>query len=163
MEYESGKYNETLFEGFDTLIDEMGKHGMKAVVPMNNFWEWSGGMGVEIGWAKNGSEYHGMPYQWYTDPVAQTLYKNFIEKVMTRNNTKNGLLYKEDPTIMAWQLANEPRTNNCDQYKKWMSDIAFFIKDVVGTEQLVSLGNENMMAKKRRPDLGLVVIRKASQ
>ena len=48
------------------------------------------------------------------------MYHDFIETVMMRENTITGVLYKDDPTIMAWQLANEPRTNNCGDYKKWI-------------------------------------------
>jgi mannan endo-1,4-beta-mannosidase len=36
-------------------------------------------------------------------------YKNWISHLLNRENTYNGLLYKNDPTIFGWELANEPR------------------------------------------------------
>src|SRR5690606_1625898 len=39
-------YNEELLRGLDLLLLEMAKRNMKAVLYLNNFWEWSGGMGT---------------------------------------------------------------------------------------------------------------------
>ena len=47
-----------------------------------------------------------------------------------RRNTYNGLLYKEDPTIFAWDLLNEPRQTQGDYQavQKWIDLFAPFIK-----------------------------------
>ena len=50
IEPEPLKYNEDVWIGFDVLLDEMSKRGMKAVVPINNYWEWSGGFGQYVEW-----------------------------------------------------------------------------------------------------------------
>lgn len=34
--------------------------------------------------------------------------------ILTRRNTRNGLVYRDDPTILAWDLVNEPR---CETWK----------------------------------------------
>ena len=39
-----GEYNEEVLDGLDFLLAEMGKRDMVAIMCMNNFWPWSGGM-----------------------------------------------------------------------------------------------------------------------
>src|SRR5262249_38524765 len=50
-----GKIDETLWQGLDYLLDEMAKREMKAVLCLNNFWQWSGGMSQYVAW------YNGKP------------------------------------------------------------------------------------------------------
>ncbi|HCT23940.1 MAG TPA: beta-mannosidase, partial [Chitinophagaceae bacterium] len=44
LQTKPGVYNEALLKGMDKLLVEMRKRNMKAVVVLNNFWPWSGGM-----------------------------------------------------------------------------------------------------------------------
>ena len=41
---------------------------------------------------------------------APQAYQNYAWTILTRNNTITGVLYKDDPTIMAVELANKPHT-----------------------------------------------------
>ncbi|MBC8024834.1 MAG: hypothetical protein H7Y89_02485 [Steroidobacteraceae bacterium] len=45
--------DETLWQGLDFLLDEMAKRDMKAVLCLNNFWQWSGGMAQYAAWFNN--------------------------------------------------------------------------------------------------------------
>ena len=51
---------------------------------------------------------------------------------MRRRNTYNGRLYKEDPTIFAWDILNEPRQTSGDYstVQKWIDMMASFVKSV---------------------------------
>src|SRR6188768_3386198 len=42
--------DETLWQGLDFLLAEMAKRDMKAVLYLNNFWQWSGGMSQYVAW-----------------------------------------------------------------------------------------------------------------
>jgi mannan endo-1,4-beta-mannosidase len=54
---------------------------------------------------------------FYTNSAVQTAYKNYIKAFVGR--------YANEPTIMAWQLANEPRCSGCTAtLTKWASDIS---------------------------------------
>lgn len=49
-----GVYNDTILDGLDYLLAEMGKRGMVAVLYLNNSWEWSGGYGYYLEQAGEG-------------------------------------------------------------------------------------------------------------
>ena len=54
LQKEPGVYNDTIFRGLDFLLAEMGRRDMKAVLYLNNSWEWSGGYGMYLEWAGAG-------------------------------------------------------------------------------------------------------------
>lgn len=56
-----------------------------------------GGMDVYVKQILN-SNNHDL---FYTDPKVQAAYKNYVKTFVSR--------YVDEPTIMAWELANEPR------------------------------------------------------
>ena len=41
---------------------------------------------------------------------ASQAYQNYVRTLLTRNNTITGVLYKDDPTIMAVELSTKPHT-----------------------------------------------------
>jgi mannan endo-1,4-beta-mannosidase len=70
--------------------------------------------------------------------------------VINRTNSLTGVKYKEDPAIMAWELANEPR---CESDKTgntllaWTTEMSRHVK-TLAPKQLVSLGDEGFFARK---------------
>lgn len=154
-----GEYNEAVFQGLDFLLAEMAKRDMTAVVVLNNFWVWSGGMAQYNAWA-NGED---IPYpppapdgnwdtfqkyssSFYSNKKATKFFEDFLEKIINRENTYTGKLYKQDATIMAWQLANEPRGYDAiPAYRKWIHETAKWIKSM-DKQHLVSIGSEGNTA-----------------
>lgn len=110
---------------------------MKAVVTLNNFWEWSGGMEQYLEWAGEGT----YSANFYTSEKANKIWFDYLKRVITRNNTESGIPYSEDPTIMSWQLGNEPRAYQCTNYAKWIRESTDFINDLA-PKQLINVGNE---------------------
>ena len=51
---------------------------------------------------------------FYTDAGARSLYRQNVRQALLRRNSVNGRVYRDDPTIMAWGLLNEPR---CEAWK----------------------------------------------
>lgn len=162
MQPELGQYNENVLQGLDFLLAEMEKRNMYAVVYLNNFWIWSGGMAQYGAWTK------GVPlpnpffeeYTWhdfmnfsagfYTNPEANEYYRIYLKMLINRKNTVTGVRYKDDPTIMSWQLANEPRPGEGEQGKRnftvfgnWIDETASYIKSL-DVNHLVSTGNEGL-------------------
>lgn len=145
LEYDLGKYNEDIFEGLDIFLYEMGKRDMKAVVTLNNFWEWSGGFPQYFEWMKG--HYNLYPTGFYGDHELEEHLNDFIRLITNRTNTAykkhegKTVKYKDDPTIMAWQLANEPRAGDCKKWVSWINNTSTLLKQLA-PKQLVSIGNE---------------------
>jgi len=150
-------YDKNLLDGLDFLLSEMGKRNMHAVIFLNNYWEWTGGMSQYNDWANGGggvdpaNNNYGkfMDYSatFYSNTKAQKLFINFLYSLITRKNRYNGLYYYQDPTIMAWELANEPRPGRnaywIDEYYRWIKTTAQFIHNI-DPNHLVSTGNEGL-------------------
>lgn len=150
-----GQYNEALWDGLDFLLDQMSKRGMTAVVCLNNFYPWSGGFTQYYAWAKpqdipypppaeggNWFGYMTFATRFYKEPKAIALYENHIRKVIERVNCYNDKVYKDDPTIMSWELANEPRGMlRFRSYRKWIKRTARLIKSL-DKNHLVTIGSE---------------------
>jgi mannan endo-1,4-beta-mannosidase len=156
MQTAPGQYNMEVVDGLDFLLDEMRKRDMKAIMCLNDFWPWSGGMGQYLVWAgaadsipyppphPGGSwdDYPKFTAQFYSNPKAVEMFNKHIEFVVNRKNPYSNIEYKNDPTIMAWELANEPRgVNNLDAFAKWIDETAGLIKKL-DPHHLVTTGSE---------------------
>ncbi|NND35373.1 MAG: cellulase family glycosylhydrolase [Saprospiraceae bacterium] len=159
---EPGQYSEQLLTGLDFVLLELGKRQMTAVVCLTNFWPWSGGMAQYVAWSeksvripypppeKNGSwiQYQLYTSRFYTNDNALNWYRQHIRKILLRENNYTGTLYRDDPTIMSWELANEPRAIlKPRKYRKWISQSAEFIKEL-DPNHLVTIGSEGNTSSK---------------
>lgn len=153
-----GSFDESLLVGLDFLLAEMAKRDMHAVIFLNNYWEWSGGMSSYHSWYGGGNPVDPSTGDWdgfmrfsaefYQNEQAQNAFRNYTKYLITRTNSINGISYIEDPTIMSWQLANEPRPGTgqmppeaIQAYYDWIEGTAGFIK-TLDPNHLVSSGSE---------------------
>ena len=167
LQKEPGIYNDTIFRGLDRLLVEMAERGMKAVLYINNTWEWSGGYGMYLEWAGAGKAL--IPaidgYQAFMESVshfitnekAKGLFADHVKHVVSRTNTITGKPYKDDPTIFSWQIGNEPRCFSSDPVNRqmfvdWMWDTAELIKSI-DPNHMVSSGSEGYFGCEQ--DMGL--------
>jgi mannan endo-1,4-beta-mannosidase len=156
---EPGVYNENLLEGLDFLLAEMGKRDMKAVLFLTNSWDWSGGIGQYLEWNGYGEspvimapdfdwpKYQEYMGQFYHCQSCVEQYHQHIEYIIGRENSVTGIDYVNDPTIMTWQVGNEPRPfgeNNVPAFKAVMKSTVALIKKLA-PNQLASIGSEGMM------------------
>jgi len=158
LQVEPGKYNEKLLEGLDFLLAEMGKRDQYAILYLNNSWEWSGGFSQYLNW--NG--YGPIPYptlpgntwpgfmeyagQFHDCEKCIEQYHNHIRFMLGRTNKYTGVKYTEDPTIMTWEVANEPRafsTENLPAFMEMIASTASLIKEL-DENHLVTTGTEGL-------------------
>jgi mannan endo-1,4-beta-mannosidase len=167
-----GVYNEELLIGLDYLLAELGKRNIKAVVFLNNYWEWTGGMTQYNYWADSAGKVDlTVTYDWrafmnysasfYANKKANEIFRNFVKTIITRKNTVSGFYYYEDPAIMAWQLANEPRPGegpeafaNAANYYKWIDSTAGFIHSL-DKNHLVTTGSEGLAGSMQSEEIYL--------
>ncbi|MGO4376738.1 glycoside hydrolase 5 family protein [Pseudoduganella sp. RAF53_2] len=165
-----GQYDEALLQGLDFLLAEMARRDMTAVLYLNNFWQWSGGMTQYLNWFEGTpaidpnvtKDYEGFmsaTARFYRSPQAQDEYRRVIRSIVQRKNTVTGKSYAADATIMAWQLANEPRPGGSkpgaaerDAYVQWIDDTAKYIHSL-DSSHLVSTGSEGVVGASRDPAL----------
>lgn len=151
-----GVYNDTILDGLDYMMAELEKRGMKAVLYLNNAWEWSGGYGEYLQWAGEGPTPNPATngYEAYMNHVARfvlndsakALAANHVRNIVGRTNRYTGKPYSESPALMSWQIANEPRAFASDSLTKqafaeWMASQAALIKSL-DPNHLVSTGSE---------------------
>ena len=85
---------------------------------------------------------------FFSDPGARDLYKHHIKTILERKNTrKNGLMYKDDPTIFGFGLLNEMRCElsynpDCqDTVPSFLEDVTGYVRSI-DTNHLLTIGEE---------------------
>ena len=154
LQIEPGVYNDTILAGLDYLMMEMGKRDMVAILYLNNSWEWSGGYSMYLQWAGKGKApvpaedgwpaYMEFVQQFVQCDSAKALFSNYVKDIITRENRFTGKKYIEDPTIMSWQIGNEPRAfsdENMEAFALWIADVAAQIRSL-DPNHLISTGSE---------------------
>lgn len=151
-----GHYDDALFDGLDYLLAEMARRNMVAVLYLGNNWEWSGGMSQYLEWSGHGpipnpnlpgGTWPGfMAYtsRFHSCKPCRKGMREHIRHVISRTNRYTGKRYVDDPAIMAWQVANEPRiftVGNEKAFTKWLKETVALI-DRLDPNHLISTGSE---------------------
>lgn len=149
-----GVYNDTILAGLDYFMNELRERDMTAVLYLNNSWEWSGGYSVYLQWSGHGEAvvpavdgwpaYMEYVKQFPQSDSAKALFANHVNYIVSRTNRYNQIKYVDDPTIMSWQIGNEPRAfsdENKEPFARWMADVAAQIKSL-DPNHMVSSGSE---------------------
>ncbi|PPR01176.1 hypothetical protein CVT24_006052 [Panaeolus cyanescens] len=135
-------------QSFDRVVSAAKKNNIRLIVALTNNWADYGGMDVYVKQILN-SNNHDL---FYTDSRVKTAFKNYIGTFVSR--------YANEPTIMAWELANEPRCRgssgtssgscNPSTITTWIQEIAAYIKSV-DSNHLVAVGDEGFYNKPSAP------------
>jgi mannan endo-1,4-beta-mannosidase len=140
-----GEYDGSVLDGLDFLLAEMGKRGMRAVMVLNNFWQWSGGMAQYVSWHEKTpipypgdyERFIGYSAKFYAYDACQDWFRDHIAMLVNRTNPYTGLKYRDDTAVFSWELANEPRRYP----QSWIDDTAAYIK-ALDPNHMVTTGSE---------------------
>lgn len=135
------QFNEENFKKLDRLLALANQYGVRVIIPFVDQWQWTGG--IESYAAFRGYPISGDaandPDAWnfYTDPAIKADFKQVISYTMNRVNSYTGVVYKEDPAILAWETGNELGGYNQDKFPQaWTTEMAAYIQSE-HPEQLV--------------------------
>jgi len=169
-------WDEALLRGLDFCLAEMADRNMRGVLFVSNYWQWSGGFAPYVRWTTgevipdpdspvmahgDWAGFMRFSARFYNLPAANELYRAYLRHLLGRRNTVNGRIYRDDPAIMTWELANEPRpgTDDADEpavesFCRWIDETARFIHGQ-DPNHLVCTGSEGIWGCLKRPDVFL--------
>ncbi|MFV0375554.1 glycoside hydrolase 5 family protein [Microbacterium sp.] len=140
----------------DYVIAGAASRGIRLIIPFVNHWNDYGGMDQYVRWGQTaglGTDTHA---DFYTHPTIRGWYRTWVRKLLNRVNTITGIAYKDDPSILAWELANEPRCSEAGTYPAgtctsqtlitWAAEMSTYVKSI-DKNHLLSVGDEGFFCR----------------
>lgn len=121
-------------EEYDKVLDIAARHGMYVMVTLTDCCPGSWGPTPE-------KYFETVPHCDLDSQTGIDSFKRYINSIVNRRNSVNGKIYRDDTTIFAWDIANEPQLyyfNNSD-IQKWLNEIVPYIKEL-DSNHLVTIG-----------------------
>ncbi|GBF87865.1 mannan endo-1,4-beta-mannosidase [Raphidocelis subcapitata] len=168
-----GVYDERGLEALDYVLDSAARHGVQLILSFIDQWKYANGVAQYVDWCSSertlkrpvdvggdSDESKWTPEQkryetarnaaFFSEPRCKEMYKAHVRAIVERKNSINGRTYRDDPTIIAWNLINEPRceswvspeNDDCAaRLNAWFGEMARHVKGL-DPNHLVSTGSE---------------------
>ncbi|XP_073028783.1 mannan endo-1,4-beta-mannosidase 2-like [Primulina eburnea] len=151
LQISPGRFNENVFRALDHVIAEARRYGIRLILCLVNNLQAYGGKSQYVKWAwEEDVGLSSSNDSFFYDPTIQHYFKNYIKTVLTRKNTITGIEYRDDPTIFAWELINEPRCmtdKSGDTLQDWIEEMSTFVKSI-DRKHLLTVGLEGFYGPK---------------
>ena len=133
-----GELGEEAFQHVDYILQQAEQHGIRMVFSLVDNWDYYGGMDAYVSHSSTASSHD----DFYTDDQCRQWYREYVRKVLTRQNTLTGREYRNDPTVLLWELANEAEAKDAgvDALQAWKEEMAAHYKSL-DANHLVSTGS----------------------
>jgi mannan endo-1,4-beta-mannosidase len=133
-------------ERLDRAIAAAAHRGMRVILTLTNNWKDFGGMPQYLKWFELSSH-----DQFYRDGRCRAAYWLWVEQLLGRHNPFTGRAYKDEPAILAWELANEPRCPDVKDGEQllisWIWEMATLIREKA-PNHLIAVGDEGFFSRK---------------
>ncbi|KAJ6433462.1 hypothetical protein OIU84_017201 [Salix udensis] len=157
LQVSPGSFDERVFRALDHVIAEARQHGIRLLLSLVNNLKAYGGKTQYVNWAwEEGIGLSSLNDSFFFDPSIKRYFKHYVKTLLTRKNTITGIEYRNDPTIFAWELMNEPRCisdPSGDTLQDWIEEMSAFVKTIdknhlltVGLEGFYGLKNPKRLA-----------------
>ncbi|KAJ8749371.1 hypothetical protein K2173_018860 [Erythroxylum novogranatense] len=151
LQISPGQFDERVFKALDYVISEARQHGVRLLLSLVNNLQAYGGKTQYVKWAwEEGIGLSSSNDSFFFDPSIKRYFKNYIKTMLTRRNTITGFEYRNDPTIFAWELINEPRCMSDpsgDTLQDWIVEMSAFVKSI-DKNHLLTVGLEGFYGPK---------------
>jgi mannan endo-1,4-beta-mannosidase len=145
FQVQAGITSENRFKKLDYIIENARRTNIKLIPVLVNNWEDYGGKNQYLAWT--GKNPITEEEKFYSDSAVIELYKNYINKTLSRKNIYTGTPMVEEPAILAWDIMNEPRLETGDKrlVTEWTKNISSYVKGL-DANHLVMIGTEKIVA-----------------
>ncbi|KAM7270967.1 hypothetical protein ACFE04_030181 [Oxalis oulophora] len=151
LQISPGRFDERVFKALDYVIYEARRNGVRLLLSLANNLQAYGGKTQYVKWAwQEGIGLSSSNDSFFFDPSIRRYYKNYAKTVLTRKNTYTGVEYRNDPTIFAWELINEPRCMSDisgDTLQDWIEEMSAYVKSI-DSNHLITIGLEGFYGPK---------------
>jgi hypothetical protein len=114
-----GDFNEDAFRALDLALEIAGRKGVRVIIPLVDNWKWQGGIAEY-------AAFRGKPPEaFWTDEQVIADFEATVRHVLSRVNTRTGVVYRDDPAIFGWETGNE-----LDSPPEWTRRIAALMKEL---------------------------------
>ncbi|XP_042401377.1 mannan endo-1,4-beta-mannosidase 2-like [Zingiber officinale] len=150
-----GVFDEKVFRALDWVIVEAQRHGVRLLLSLVNNLENYGGKTQYVKWAwEEGLGSSSYDDSFFSDPSVRSYFKTYLKTILTRKNHLTGIEYRDDPTIFAWELMNEPQCRSDvsgDVLQAWIEEMAEHVK-AIDEKHLLTVGLEGFYGSANSPE-----------
>lgn len=142
----SDEERERVMIGVDWVVAEAERLGMYVVLALSDYFHNDDQAECVVGMT-NDDDDDNHDYMFFSDGKCRNVYKERVRKILTRKNAiKGGREYRDDGTIAAWNLMNEPRCRGCGEtLQRWIDEMAAFVKSI-DPNHMLTIGEEGFYA-----------------
>lgn len=124
---------------FDKLMAEAAKRHLRLIIAFMDFHGYTGGAQQIRAWYGSTDEHNF----FFSDPRPQADYRAWVQHVLLRMNPLTQKAYRDDPTIMAWELMNEPEVTFGSVRNRWVLNMARWVKNL-DPQHLLTTGQDRL-------------------
>ena len=126
----------------DFVLVAAAKRHLKVIITFADYWAYTGGARQMSAWYTTKID----DVFFAEDARTRADYKRLVRAVVTRANRLSGVPYKDDPTIFAWELMNEPDIHPTSLFRDWVWEMAAYVKSL-DASHLVTSGHSSISTR----------------
>jgi hypothetical protein len=156
------QYNEEAFRCLDQILALGHEYDIRIIIPVIASQSFGGVRGIDEFAALAGKD----GTNFWTDEELKADYRHLVDFLVNRRNTVNGIFYKDEPAILAWQFGNEfgsyagDRKLNYNEFVSrvtaWQLEMAAYFKKVDPNHLVADAGGGDVKAFIADPNIDII-------